>query len=53
MSIGDSLLDFITKNEIKTSKRNYFADIRKYYVVAISKNLKNYAYFVSLTHTFP
>ena len=42
MSIGDSLLDFITKNEIKTSKRNYFTDIRKYYVVAISKNLKNY-----------
>ncbi len=42
MSIGDSLLDYMTKNEIKSSKRNYFTDIRKYYVVGINKNLKNY-----------
>ena len=42
MSIGDSLLDYMTKNEIKSSKRNYFTDIRKYYVVGISNNLKNY-----------
>ena len=42
MSVGDSLLDYMTKKEIKSSKRNYFSDIRKYYVVGINKNLKTY-----------
>ena len=42
MSVGDSLLDYMTKKEIKSSKRNYFTDIRKYYVVGINKNLKTY-----------
>ena len=40
MSIGDSLLDFMTREEIKLSKRNYFKDQRKYYVVGITNNLK-------------
>ncbi len=42
MSIGDSLLDHLTEDEIINSKRNYFEDQRKYYVVAKFKNLKKY-----------
>ena len=42
MSIGDSLLDHLTEDEIINSKRNYFKDQRKYYVVAKFKNLKKY-----------
>jgi hypothetical protein len=42
MSIGDSLLDYYSKEEIKISKRNYFQDQRKYYVVGIKNNLKKY-----------
>ena len=34
MSVGDSLLDYMSINQIKNSKRNYFNDKRKYYVVA-------------------
>ena len=41
ISIGDSLLDFMTKEEILSSKRNYEKD-RKYYVVGYDENLKNY-----------
>ena len=41
MSIGDSLLDFMTQEEILSSKRNYEKD-RKYYVVGYDENLKNY-----------
>ena len=33
MSIGDSLLDFMTINEINSSKLNYVPDNKKYYVV--------------------
>ena len=42
MSIGDSLLDYMSINQIKNSKRNYFKDKRKYYVVARVDNLENY-----------
>ena len=42
MSIGDSLLDYMSLNQIKDSKRNYFKDKRKYYVVARVNNLENY-----------
>ena len=42
MSIGDSLLDYMSINQIKNSKRNYFKDQRKYYVVARVDNLENY-----------
>ena len=42
MSIGDSLLDHFTEDEIINSKRNYFEDQRKYYVVGTFKNLKKY-----------
>ena len=42
MSVGDSLLDYMSINQIKDSKRNYFKDKRKYYVVGIVDNLKKY-----------
>ena len=42
MSVGDSLLDYMSINQIKKSKRNYFKDKRKYYVVARVDNLENY-----------
>ena len=42
MSIGDSLLDHFSEDEIINSKRNYFEDQRKYYVVAKFKNLETY-----------
>ena len=42
MSVGDSLLDYMSINQIKNSKRNYFNDKRKYYVVARVDNLENY-----------
>ena len=42
MSVGDSLLDYMSINQIKNSKRNYFKDKRKYYVVARLDNLENY-----------
>ena len=42
MSIGDSLLNFINKKKIIKSKRNYFADERKYYAVGYDDNLKRY-----------
>ena len=40
MSIGDSLLDYINKNDIKDQKLNYFTDKRKYYVIGIFDDLK-------------
>ena len=42
MSVGDSLLDYMTKKEINLSKRNYFENQRKYYVVGKAKNLEKY-----------
>ena len=42
MSVGDSLLEYMSIKEIKDSKRNYFKDKRKYYVVARVENLENY-----------
>lgn len=42
MSIGDSLLDFMSKKKIIKSKRNYFEDKRKYYVVGYDNNLNRY-----------
>lgn len=42
MSIGDSLLNYINIEKINISKRNYFDDERKYYVVGISDNLNSY-----------
>jgi len=41
MSIGDSLLDYMTKKEIKKNIRNYVPDTSKYYITSFS-NLKNY-----------
>lgn len=38
MSIGDSLLDFMSERDIKSSKLNYFKDTRKYYVVEAKIN---------------
>ena len=40
MSIGDSLLNYINKNDIKDQKLNYFTDKRKYYVIGIFDDLK-------------
>ena len=42
ISIGDSLLDFMSAKEIKSSKLNYVEDDKKYYVVGYYKNLKIY-----------
>ncbi len=42
MSVGDSLLDYMSKNQINNSKRNYFTDKRKYYVVYKDSSLKTY-----------
>ena len=42
MSIGDSLLDYMTINEIEQNILNYFKDKRNYYVVAMTNNLKQY-----------
>ena len=42
MSVGDSLLDYMTKKQINQSKRNYFKDKRKYYVVYKQFNLNKF-----------
>ena len=42
MSIGDSLLDFVSKKQIIKSKRNYFVDKKKYYAVGYDNNLNRY-----------
>ena len=42
MSIGDSLLDFMSTKEIKSSIQNYVDDNKKYYVVGYYKNLEIY-----------
>ena len=42
MSVGESLLNYLSKEEIINSKRNYFKDKRKYYVVGVYKNLEVY-----------
>ena len=42
MSVGDSLLDFMTIDEINSSKLNYVADNTTYYVVGYYKNLDTY-----------
>ena len=41
MSIGGSLLDYMTKKEIKKNIRNYVPSTSKYYITSLS-NLKNY-----------
>ena len=41
MSIGDSLLDYMSEDEINNSKRDYLKN-RKYYVVFITNSLKDY-----------
>ena len=40
MSVGDSLLDYMTIDEIKQNTIKYWTDKRKYYVVAKFDNLK-------------
>jgi len=42
MSIGDSLLDFMSKSEIKNNELQYFTTKRDYYIVGIFDDLKNY-----------
>ncbi len=42
MSIGDSLLDFMSEKEIKDYRRNYLKGKREYYVVARIDNLETY-----------
>ena len=41
ISIGDSLLDYLSEDEINNSRRNYGSNL-KYYVVGISKNIEIY-----------
>ena len=42
MSLNDSLLNFISKNEIKKNIIPYFKDERDYYIVFFNKNLTQY-----------
>ena len=42
MSVGESLLEYMSENEIELSKRNYVKEKKRYYVVGYNKNLKNY-----------
>ena len=42
MSIGDSLLEFMSENEINQNILDYFPNQRKYYVVAKINDLKSY-----------
>ena len=42
MSIGDSLLDYMTVDEIENNRLQYFNDKRKYYVVGKFDNLNTY-----------
>ena len=42
MSVGDTLLDFMSISEIKKNLLPYFKDKRKYYVVVMIDNLKKY-----------
>ena len=42
MSLGNSLLNFTSENEIKKNKLNYFEDERQYYVVFYDKNLSRF-----------
>ena len=42
MSIGDSLLDFMSKYEIKNNELQYFTTKRDYYIIGIFDDLKNY-----------
>ncbi len=42
MSIGDSLLEYMSEEEIKFNTLEYFPDERKYFVVAKNEGLKTY-----------
>ena len=42
MSIGDSLLNFMSENKINQNILNYFPDERKYYVVGKTSDLNTY-----------
>ena len=42
MSIGDSLLNFMSKSEIKNNELQYFTTKRDYYIIGIFDDLKNY-----------
>ena len=42
MSLGTSLLNFTSENEIKKNKLNYFEDERQYYIVFYNKNLSKF-----------
>ena len=41
MSVGDSLLKYLNKNEIQNSKRNYTSG-KNYYVIGVKHNLSTY-----------
>jgi hypothetical protein len=41
MSVGDSLLDYMTEDEINNSKKNYTKS-KRYYITGFSKNLEVY-----------
>ena len=42
MSLGDSLLNYYSKKEIKDNKINYFPDERQYFVTFYDKNLSRF-----------
>ena len=42
ISIGDSMLKFLSAKEIQINTIPYFDDVREYYVISYSKNLSTY-----------
>ena len=42
MGIGDSMLDFITKEEIKLKKKTYHYSSKKFYQIRVDENINQY-----------
>jgi hypothetical protein len=42
MSVGDSLLNYMSEKEIQRNTLAYFDDVREYYVIGYNKNLSTY-----------
>ena len=46
MSVGDSLLDYLTKNEIEESKSDFYPNSKEYYMKTVYLNSNLYDYFL-------
>jgi len=42
MSIGDSLLEYFSEEEIKAKKKNYYPKSKRYHMIEFEGNFKNY-----------